>query len=91
MGCDGEHLLEEGRRDRVPCPEPRGMIGRSSMMMKKVARIGVISDKCQELSWQCPEHRCQFILAERPLARDQAPGWGGESGCQEGRETGFTP
>lgn len=47
-----------------------------TVMKKKVLRIGLTGDKCQELSWQYPEHRCQFILTERPLARNQAPGWG---------------
>lgn len=47
-----------------------------TVMKKKVLRTGLTGDKCQELSWQYPEHRCQFILTERPLARNQAPGWG---------------
>lgn len=48
--CDGEHLLEEGKVIGSRVLELRGMIGRSTMTMKKkVARIGVIGDKCQEL------------------------------------------
>ena len=45
----------------------------------------MIGDKCQELSWQCPEHRCQFILKERPLAGTRPPG--GE-GSQDARREG---
>lgn len=49
-----------------------------TLRRKKVVRTGIISNKYQKLSWQCPEHQCQFILTERPLAADQALGWGGE-------------
>ena len=69
--CDGEDLLEEGRRDRVPGPEPRGMIGRSTMTMKKkVARIEVIGDKCQELPRApLPVHINRASTGQRPGLR----------------------
>ena len=59
-----------------------------TLRRKKVVRTGIISSKYQKLSWQCPEHQCQFILTERPLAADQA--LGGE-GSKDGKETSSYP